>query len=83
MYDTLTNAEFLALYSQALQDRTAGAKITKWTAGDTTVEKAFTLNWSNPNAWAELAAEFRLRFPEKVRAGRPRYTRSVARFADC
>lgn len=83
MYDVLTEAEFKALYQQAVKDRAAGAKLTRWSAGDTSIEKTFTLNWQDgeggAKVWSQLAAEARLRWPNK---GRKRYTRSSARFCD-
>jgi hypothetical protein len=78
MYDTLTDAQFKQLYDKAVADRAAGYKVTKWDAGDTGFERELTLNLADPNTWAGLAAEFRLRWPDKVR--RRRRTSAVGRF---
>ncbi len=79
MYDTLTDAEFRALYCAARDARAAGRQVVEWQAGDTRSRKEYSLRVSDSSVWAELVAEFRLRFPDQV--VRSRNSRTTVSFS--
>ncbi len=77
MYGSLTDAQVRELHAAALEARLAGSRVTKWNAGETGAERMLTLDLSDPNTWASIDAEFRLRFGAK----RKNFSRTRVSFA--
>jgi uncharacterized membrane protein len=79
MYRSIETADFKAFHAAAWAAKQKGSAIVEWTAADTSVKKQLTINWNDPNAWAQIDAEYCLRFG----AARPVRRRAQMRFVDC
>ncbi|HWN95018.1 MAG TPA: hypothetical protein VNT99_08295 [Methylomirabilota bacterium] len=77
MYRSLSDAQVKDLHSSALAARLEGTRVFKWNSGDTGAENMLTLNLADPNTWAQIDAEYCMRFGGKRRS----YRRTTVNFS--